>query len=400
MSWSNQGYTINETNSSLVVYDEYGQELQSNSIVLYAPPEGHIVDNEGRLLKDPRGLADEDSLPEDIDLYISKFQKIQLSSSMDWKWTTKIPWPEYDFIVELRRMDIYEKQNPHLQIATTDINDSRKIRTLEEWLPIRSLYFLNKSTPMTKDLLMESTGPPRRTKFRPKDKQNIRDLTQWIPMETLPAFMGTAGIPGSSEFFVDYKDLPDRYFISSDPEPALGNRRLYRFAAYSATQYYVLEKNIFHPTLDSEGGSGLTYTIEAGPLLYTRKGWRILSSFYGFDQQIPGSSLYTIYRRNDPFPRMIIALEAIQNPEEWDSSLKFYTFDIPVPGTSKITLQHSLRSIYSNVASIPRHRLTTEDPKLPWEFRMSLYVFSAQLDDCTIFPLPIDEPDDFNYDVI
>jgi hypothetical protein len=37
-------------------------------------------------------------------------------------------------------------------------------------------------------------------------------------------------------------------------------------------------------------------------------------------------------------------------------------------------------------ASIPRHRLTTEDPRLPWEFRMVMFCTPASLNDCTVFP--------------
>jgi hypothetical protein len=33
---------------------------------------------------------------------------------------------------------------------------------------------------------------------------------------------------------------------------------------------------------------------------------------------------------------------------------------------------------------VRRHRLTLEHPRLPWEFRMNIYVFPAGLEDCTI----------------
>lgn len=42
------------------------------------------------------------------------------------------------------------------------------------------------------------------------------------------------------------------------------------------------------------------------------------------------------------------------------------------------------RSINSTDAGIRRHRLTLEHPRLPWEFRMNIYVFPAALQDCTI----------------
>ena len=42
------------------------------------------------------------------------------------------------------------------------------------------------------------------------------------------------------------------------------------------------------------------------------------------------------------------------------------------------------RSINSTDAGVRRHRLTLEHPRLPWEFRMNIYVFPAALEDCTI----------------
>ena len=193
--------------------------------------------------------------------------------------------------------------------------------------------------------------------------------------------------------------MPDRYFISSLPDAHLGYRRVFNFAAYSATQYFVLEKLITHEALDSEGGTGLTYDIQAGPIAYARKGWKIIGSFFGFDHQLTSSSLYTIYRRSDPFPRILIALDKIQRPEEWNSDLKFYAFDIPIPGTVKYDIHHCLRSIYNNQASIPRHRVTLADARLPWEFRMKFYVFPAALEDCTVHPYQHQEMDnaDFQY---
>jgi hypothetical protein len=186
--------------------------------------------------------------------------------------------------------------------------------------------------------------------------------------------------------FVDYCDLPDRYFLNTNPDPGHGLRRLYQLAAYSATQYYILEKYVYHEALDSEGGSGLTYLIEAGNMLYAKKDWRLIGSFYGFDHQLPSSYKFTVYRRFDPFTRMLLARESIQNPEQWHADFTFYAFDIAVPGTMRYGIHHCLRSIYANASSVPRHRMTTEDHRTPWDFRMNLFVFPASLQDCSIHP--------------
>jgi hypothetical protein len=85
---------------------------------------------------------------------------------------------------------------------------------------------------------------------------------------------------------------------------------------------------------------------------------------------------------------MIVALERIEKAHEWDVSMKFYAFDIPIPGTACYQLQHCLRSIYSTAAAIPRHRITTSEVRMPWEFRMNLYAFPADLADCSFSTTP------------
>ena len=89
----------------------------------------------------------------------------------------------------------------------------------------------------------------------------------------------------------------------------------------------------------------------------------------------------------------------ISHPEEWTQEFSFYAFDIPVPGTCVYTLQHCVRSIRSTAAGVSRHRLTTQDAQMPWEFRFNLYVFPASLEDCTVTTdppaAPYVEPDPY-----
>lgn len=339
-------------------------------------------DAEGRLLKDASLLVNEAYVPEDLDVYVSKFQTQTLSAEKDWAWTTNYPWPELSFIVKLKRLDIFQTDAPLSQLATTDLEESHRIRNAEDWYPVRSLFLMDRALPITKQINIEATGPPKRHRFKPHDKSNPRDFTGWLPKETIHAFVGADRIPGVKEISIDYCDLPDRYFLTTDEEPELGRRRLFRFGAYSATQYYICEKKVFHEALDSEGGSGMTYIILPGPTAFAKKGWRVIGSFFGFDEQLTGSMKVTVYTRTDPFERMLIALAPIEKAWEWDGSISFYAFDIPVPSTMCYTVHHCNRSIYSISAVIPRHRMTTEDPRTPWEFRMRLYVMPASLEDC------------------
>jgi hypothetical protein len=203
------------------------------------------------------------------------------------------------------------------------------------------------------------------------------------------AYIGSERIPGTSDFSIDYCDGPDRYFISEDAVPEMGRRRLYRFAAYPSTQYYILEKRIYHESLESEGGSGLSYQIVRGPFCFMRKGWKLAGSFFAFDKELSGSSLFTVYSREDPFPRIQIAVGPIACAEEWTVSVQFYAFDIPLPGTCYFTIQHCTRSIYTAAANVSRMRMTVADPVTPWEFRMFCYVYPAELDDCQLTAEPI-----------
>jgi len=90
-------------------------------------------------------------------------------------------------------------------------------------------------------------------------------------------------------------------------------------------------------------------------------------------------SQYTVYTRDDPFPRINVAIGPIAHMEEWTLQHQFYAFDIALAGTCLLTLQHCVRSIYNAASNVSRHRLTTEDPRLPWEFRMHIYVFPAEV---------------------
>ena len=88
---------------------------------------------------------------------------------------------------------------------------------------------------------------------------------------------------------------------------------------------------------------------------------------------------------------MMIAIGSLEHDPSWKPICSFYAFDIPVAGTVAYQLQHCLRSIYSTAANIPRHRLTTQESYLPWEFRMTIYVFPADIEDVTLTSEPTGE---------
>jgi hypothetical protein len=225
-------------------------------------PKKAVHDEEGRLLRDPSLLIDINVAPEDPEVFASGFQPQRLSAQKDWSWTSKYAFPDIDDVVLLKRFDLFETEHPLSQVCTSDLKESRRVRSSPEWYPVKSFFFMDRPLPFTKEVCIESTGPPRRHRFRPHDKSSARDFSTWVPKEKINAYIGADRVAGAAEICVDYCDLPDRYFMTADPEPVLGRRRLFRFAGYPATQYYVLECKVYHEALDSEGGSGMTYTIK------------------------------------------------------------------------------------------------------------------------------------------
>jgi hypothetical protein len=389
MSGYDEGYE--ETNEE--GYEGYeGQEVADGGAEGvwqgYAPPDGAIVDAEGRLLAAEH--TDDPWVPEDYETFIKDFRAPWMASPMEGQSASSYVWPDIPEEVTLKRLDLFELEYPSAQQGTTDREESRNIRNTPHWFPIASLFVLNVQTPFTKEVLIESTGPPRRHRFRLKDRLSSRDTSTWVYKECFFPFISADRIPGVTDFGIDFQDSPDRYFISEGIAAELGLRRLYRFGAYPATQYFILEKTMVHDSLESEGGSGLTCMIEKGPYVFMKKGWRLAGSFYAFDKELYGSNLYTVYARDDPFPLIQIAIGPIVRMEEWRIQAQFYAFDIPLSGSCTLTLQHCVRSIYSAASNVSRHRLTTDDPRLPWEFRMHVYVFPAELEDCSMVAEPVE----------
>lgn len=345
-----------------------------------------MLDEQGRLL-DPQKYAENNpDAPEDLKVFVSLWKQHKFAVQSEWAAASKYIFPEIDEVASLKRLDIYQLEKPKLQQATSNSEESQRIRRMPGWYPFKSLFVLNINTDKTIEIIIESAGPPRRNRFKPDNKDNTRDLTTWVYKETINGFFGVKGNPGTQEYFIDFIDSPDRYFISDNiEEPTYGCRRLWRFSAYPASQFYILEKMIYHDCLEAEGGYGLTYLIEAGPYVYAKNGWRLIGSFFGFDRDIPCGNLYTVYERQDPFPRMIIALGPIDDAHLWTMKYQFYAFDIPFSGTVSLMLQTCVRSVRSLDATVPRHRLCAE--LLPgWDQRLVLYVMPAALLDCSVYP--------------
>jgi len=364
-------------------YDEYG-EWQ------WQP----IIDEQGRLIDPSKTDEEEDPYAvEDYDTFISAWQKTRIVTSVsDAAYASSCIWPDCPSAISLKRFDVYETDLPsYSQLSTSTLADSLKIRWNPNYRFKMAMFFVDHPiTSITKELLIESAAAPKRSRYRPIDKKNHRDLTSWSPSEKLYSYCSGINIRGTKEYFVDWQDAPDRYSLNVDIESSPGWRRMFRFAAYPVTQFYVLMREVRHDILRSEGGTGKTYVLERGPKVYAYKDWRLLCSFYAFDRPLPSSQKYTVYETHEPFLRMNMSLGDASHPEDWPEKFSFYAFDIPLAGSAPLQLQHTIRSIHTTAAGVNRHRLSTDDPILPWQFRFTVFVFPVTLEECIVSTNPAD----------
>ena len=232
-----------------------------------------IVDAEGRLL-DPVKIweSKQVNIPGDPDDFIADWVEQRKISEHDWNRNSKVVWPSLDYNVKPIRLDVYEHAVPLLQQATSDPKRSLQIRNTKGWEPLYSCLFVDQPGQYTKSILIEAAAPPKRNRYRPKGSNNHRDLSDWTLRETFEGYTTATNVPGAQDFAIDWADSPDRYWISREIEPAMGWRRMFRFAGYPLTQYYIMEKLVFHDCLEAEGGRALTCDLERGNKCFVRKG--------------------------------------------------------------------------------------------------------------------------------
>ena len=80
------------------------------------------------------------------------------------------------------------------------------------------------------------TGPPRRHKYIVNGKRNSRDTSTWVYRETINGYIGADRIAGTCNYYVDFQDSPDRYYISNLEVRWISNNRriiLYYISALS-----------------------------------------------------------------------------------------------------------------------------------------------------------------------
>ena len=177
--------------------------------------------------------------------------------------------------------------------------------------------------------------------------------------------------PGLPEFHVDWTSAPDRYMVSTEYRPAAAWLRCFRFFAYKATKFHLLERVWPH-------GSELTtsYRLVAGHACPVNAHWRCLFAFFAFDSCVPNANQYTVQQSVDGYDRLRVGMTASIRPGEWDpNDLKFYAYDVPVPGTAKFSVQYRVRD--GTNMECEQNRLSIDHAVGPWVEKFVFYGYPA-----------------------
>ena len=93
----------------------------------YPPPDGAVIDSEGRLLNAAQIENEWDV--EDYNTFVSGWKDSWLASPMEGQSASAYVWPDIAGEVRLRRVDVFELNYPKCQQATADREESRRIRS-------------------------------------------------------------------------------------------------------------------------------------------------------------------------------------------------------------------------------------------------------------------------------
>jgi len=145
--------------------------------------------------------------------------------------------------------------------------------------------------------------------------------------------------PGLSELHVDWTSAPDRYMISREHRPAAAWLRCFRFFAYTATKFHLLER------VWPQGSElSTSYRLVSGHMCPVEVHWRCLFAFYAFDCPVPNANKYSVQQSADGYDRLRVGMTPSERPGEWFSNdLAFYAYDVPVPGTARFSVQYRIR---------------------------------------------------------
>jgi hypothetical protein len=120
-----------------------------------------VHDSAGRILLDSIVDPNEEAL-EDPDVFISQWNKQRPSSILDGPNASLSVWPRVGYTVHLKRLDLYQCGHPKAQQATTNREESLRMRRTPNWAFVRAIFFLNEPCDITRELCIETGSGPRR----------------------------------------------------------------------------------------------------------------------------------------------------------------------------------------------------------------------------------------------
>ncbi|KAJ8603089.1 hypothetical protein CTAYLR_006660 [Chrysophaeum taylorii] len=293
------------------------------------------------------------------------------------------------------RLNVHEaSEAPYRQRFTTLEADG------DNWKPVMYVYVFRDATENAHRFVLERAEEPHRSRVRcERDrKPQARDITTWHPPRSSAPDSFWAypeRLPGTSEYAVDWTSAPDRYAITRATRPAAAWLRCFRFFAYPARKFHVLER-------EWPPGSPLTrgYRLVANHTCPTDPPWRCLFAFYAFATNVPCTNRYTVQAAadDDGYARIRVGMTP-SHRDDWQHHRDdvFYAHDIPVPGAARFFVQYRMRD--GSNAEWEQNRIAIDEAGGGlWVDKFAFYAFPApfvQLDDAPPPPpAPVEEEED------
>lgn len=279
------------------------------------------------------------------------------------------------------RLNVQAANEPYRQRFTTCETD-------DEWKPVHYIYVFREPAAHCWRYDVERAEEPHRTRLRCGRKPQSRDITEWQPGRgALTSFWAypERAAPGVSEYAVDWTSAPDRYAVTTSERPDPGWRRCFRFFAFSATKYHVLERS-WAP------GSPLTtsYRVVAAHTCVVDESWTCSFAFFAFDRQLSCTNQYTVQSADADgcYDRIRVGMVPSERDGWRDERLVFYAHDVAVPGTARFNVQYRTRD--GSNAEWEQNRISIDEGAGLWVDKFAFYAFPAPTVD--LARPPRDEP--------
>lgn len=273
------------------------------------------------------------------------------------------------------RLNVQKAQEPYRQRFTVAETD-------DEWAPVLYIFVFRDPAALCWRYDVERAEEPHRTRLRCGKRPQSRDITEWQPGSMSFWAYPERAAEGVSEYAVDWTSAPDRYAVTTTERPDAGWRRCFRFFAFSATKYHVLERK-WPP------GSPLTTSYRVVAAHIADESWTCLFAFFAFDHQLACTNQYTVQSADAEgwYDRVRVGMVPSERDEWRDDRLVFYAHDVAVPGTARFNVQYRMRD--GSNAEWEQNRISIDEGAGLWVDKFAFYAFPAPTVDLI---MPLDEP--------